>query len=105
MDKMTELSTDFLSLVAEAIGLPKDSFVKYYDGIGESESGTKRQDKLKIIKYPDLAELGEDGRNAQGGVSYSYPQFCLFSFPFPPYLILIEGPLRVRVHDADGCNN
>lgn len=62
---MTALSTDFLSLVAQAIGLPKETFEKYFEGVGESESGTKRQDKIKIVKYPDLAELGTEG--GQGG--------------------------------------
>ncbi|KAI5785840.1 hypothetical protein EDC01DRAFT_189539 [Geopyxis carbonaria] len=67
IDLMTDLSTEFTSLIAEAIGLPADAFVKFYDGIGKSESGTKRQDKLKIIKYPDMGELGQDGKGAQGG--------------------------------------
>lgn len=58
--------------IAEAIGLPADAFVKYFDGIGKSESGTKRQDKLKIIKYPDMGELGQDGKEAQGGVDQNY---------------------------------
>ncbi|TGZ83470.1 Clavaminate synthase-like protein [Ascodesmis nigricans] len=61
---MGELSSEFTSLVAEAIGLPRDAFEKYYHGIGESRSGTKRQDKLKIVKYPDLGELG--GGSNQG---------------------------------------
>lgn len=70
---MTALSTDFLSLVAQAIGLPKESFEKYFEGVGESESGTERQDKIKIVKYPDLAELGTEG--GQGGEYRSYYRF------------------------------
>lgn len=68
---MTALSTDFLGLIAQAIGLPKESFEKYYDGVGESESGTERQDKVKIVKYPDLAELGAEGGQGGGYLSYS----------------------------------
>lgn len=67
---MTTLSTNFLSLVAQAIGLPKESFEKYYEGVGDSESGTERQDKIKIVKYPDLAELGAEG--GQGGEYCNY---------------------------------
>ncbi|PWW76457.1 Clavaminate synthase-like protein [Tuber magnatum] len=67
MNQMAELSTNFTSLVAEAIGLPADSFEKYYDASDESASGTKRQDKLKIVKYPDSGELGEQATGRQGG--------------------------------------
>lgn len=67
---MTALSTNFLSLIAQAIGLPKESFEKYFEGVGESESGTERQDKIKIVKYPDLAELGAEG--GQGGEHRNY---------------------------------
>jgi hypothetical protein len=47
--------------------LEKDAFERFYEGIGESKSGKKRQDKLKIVKYPDMDELGADGETAQGG--------------------------------------
>lgn len=70
---MTTLSTDFLSLIAQAIGLPRESFEKYFEGVGESESGTERQDKIKIVKYPDLAELGTEG--GQGGKCRGYHRF------------------------------
>ncbi|RPB04401.1 Clavaminate synthase-like protein [Choiromyces venosus 120613-1] len=66
MNQMTELSTNFTSLVAEAIGLPANSFEKYFDASEDSASGTKRQDKLKIVKYPDLGELGEQVVGSQG---------------------------------------
>lgn len=49
----------FISLVAEAIGLPPDAFASYFD--------QNQQHKLKIVKYPDLDELGIDGAvEAQG---------------------------------------
>lgn len=66
MDQMAQLSTEFTSLVAEAIGLPRDAFERYYHGIGESASGTKRQDRLKVVKYPDMGEVAGKGGNNQG---------------------------------------
>lgn len=56
MDAMGSFSEQFLSLVAEALGLERDLFAKYYEG-SESASGTKRQDRLKIVRYPDATEL------------------------------------------------
>jgi isopenicillin N synthase-like dioxygenase len=70
---MTQLSTDLTALIAEAIGLPKDAFERFFEGIGESQSGTQRQDKLKLVKYPDMRELGMEGDAAQGGM-YRNPQ-------------------------------
>ena len=55
--------------IAESIGFPADAFDRFYHGIGESASGTKRQDKLKLVKYPDMAELRAEGDIAQGGLS------------------------------------
>lgn len=57
MSRMGEISIYFTSLIAEAIELPKDAFNKYFDH--------DQQHKLKIVKYPDLAELGIEG-SAQG---------------------------------------
>ncbi|KAI9785917.1 MAG: hypothetical protein M1839_008183 [Geoglossum umbratile] len=61
MIQMGEVSMFFMCLVAEAIGLPPDAFDRFFD--------TSQQHKLKIIKYPDLAELGtaaEGKTEAQG---------------------------------------
>ena len=57
MTKMGAVSMEFISLVAEAIGLPSDAFDRFFD--------RSQQHKLKIVKYPDLAELGVEGE-AQG---------------------------------------
>ncbi|KAF2225308.1 hypothetical protein BDZ85DRAFT_91654 [Elsinoe ampelina] len=57
MARMGKMSIDFTSLIAEAIGLPKGAFDNFFD---ESQ-----QHKLKIVKYPDLEELGVEGE-AQG---------------------------------------
>jgi len=47
---MGQISIFFTSLIAEAIGLKPDAFDKYFD--------EDQQHKLKIVKYPDLKELG-----------------------------------------------
>lgn len=57
MKQMGEMSMVFTSLIAEAIGLPADAFRQFFD--------KSQQHKLKIVKYPDLAELGVEGE-AQG---------------------------------------
>ena len=58
MTKMGKMSIWFTSLCAEAIGLPANAFDKFFDGEAQ-------QHKLKIVKYPDLEELGVEGE-AQG---------------------------------------
>lgn len=50
MARMGRISIAFTSLIAEAIGLPPDAFDKYFD--------ENQQHKLKIVKYPDVGELG-----------------------------------------------
>lgn len=50
----------FTSLIAEAIGLPADSFDRYFD--------EDQQHKLKVVKYPDLKELGLDSEQQGQGV-------------------------------------
>lgn len=57
MSRMGGISIYFTSLIAEAIELPSDAFNKYFD--------KDQQHKLKIVKYPDVAELGIEGA-AQG---------------------------------------
>ncbi|KAH0542972.1 hypothetical protein FGG08_002660 [Glutinoglossum americanum] len=60
-DWMGDISMFFMSLVAEAIGLPPNAFSCFFDA--------SQQHKLKIVKYPDLAELGaaaEGKTEAQG---------------------------------------
>ncbi|KAH9906561.1 Clavaminate synthase-like protein [Xylariomycetidae sp. FL2044] len=53
MRRMGAVSIYFTSLIAEAIELPPDAFDRYFD--------EDQQHKLKIVKYPDAAELGIDG--------------------------------------------
>ena len=53
MQKMGDMSMEFTSLIAEAIGLPPNAFERFFD--------KAQQHKLKIVKYPDLEELGLEG--------------------------------------------
>ncbi|KJZ77436.1 hypothetical protein HIM_03160 [Hirsutella minnesotensis 3608] len=58
MRRMGEMSIYFTSLIAEAIQLPRDAFAKYFD--------EHQHHKLKIVKYPDMGELGRGGDGARG---------------------------------------
>lgn len=63
MSRMGAISIQFTSLIAEAIELPADAFDRYF------EAGPQQQQhKLKIVKYPDVAELGLDGEVQGQGV-------------------------------------
>lgn len=53
MTTMGDISMEFISLVAEAIGLSANAFERFFD--------KEQQHKLKIVKYPDLQELGVEG--------------------------------------------
>lgn len=53
INQMGDIATYFTSLIAEAIGLPSTAFDKYCKG--------DQSHKLKIVKYPDLQELGLEG--------------------------------------------
>lgn len=50
MHQMSSISIFFTSLIAEAIGLPPNAFDTYFS--------PGQQHKLKVVKYPDLKELG-----------------------------------------------
>jgi isopenicillin N synthase-like dioxygenase len=53
MAELGALSIFFTSLVAEAISLPANAFDRFFD--------VNQQHKLKVVKYPDLADLGPVG--------------------------------------------
>lgn len=63
MASMGRISIAFTSLIAEAIGLPAGAFDRYFD------AGGRQQHKLKVVRYPDAAELGlADGDGQRQGV-------------------------------------
>ncbi|KAI5807602.1 hypothetical protein DFH27DRAFT_479474 [Peziza echinospora] len=68
MDLMTELSTEFVGLTAEAIGLPANAFDRFYwgEGDGDEKNQKRRQDKLKLVKYPDAGTLQSSTTSNQG---------------------------------------
>ena len=80
MSRMGEVAAKFLSLVAEAMGLPPDAFDQFFEPKG---SRWEQQHKLKIVKYPDVADL-PPGATTQGvgphkGLpSIEYPDFRLY---------------------------
>ena len=47
--RMSNLSTQFTSLIAESLNLPSSAFDRFFD--------KDQQHKLKIVKYPDTASL------------------------------------------------
>ncbi|MCJ1436867.1 hypothetical protein MMC27_006249 [Xylographa pallens] len=55
---MSHLATRFTSLIAEALDLPPTAFDRFFD--------KDQQHKLKIVKYPDVSQLGFDDTNAPG---------------------------------------
>ncbi|KAI0150880.1 naringenin 3-dioxygenase [Pestalotiopsis sp. NC0098] len=59
MASMGRISIAFTSLIAEAIGLPAGAFDRYFD------AGGRQQHKLKVVRYPDAAELGLADRDGQ----------------------------------------
>lgn len=62
MERMGAISLRFTSLIAEAVGLPSDAFDRYFDA-------PRQQHKLKIVRYPDVAELGHGQEQGQDGNS------------------------------------
>lgn len=63
MTRMGTMSLYFTSLMAEAIGLPPTAFERYFD-----PDPLRRQHKLKIVKYPDVSELGAAAAGSNQGV-------------------------------------
>lgn len=61
MRLMGTMSIRFTSLIAEAIELPRGAFDKYFDG-------PSQQHKLKVVKYPDVGELGPGAAASRQGV-------------------------------------
>ncbi|KAL7926770.1 Clavaminate synthase-like protein [Trichoderma austrokoningii] len=88
MRQMGDITMYFTSLIAEAIELPKDAFEKYVEA--------EPQHKLKIIKYPDLAELGLPA-GAQGQGVGPHKDSMLTS-----YLLQATGHRGLQVQNVQG---
>ncbi|KAI9841078.1 MAG: hypothetical protein M1838_003788 [Thelocarpon superellum] len=61
MAQMGQMSLFFTSLVAQALSLPGDAFARFFD--------PNQQHKLKIVKYPDGAELASASAAASSSSS------------------------------------
>jgi len=58
MQRMSEISTFFTSLIAEALDMPADAFNRFFDA--------DQQHKLKIVKYPEAPTKSDDPLDRQG---------------------------------------
>ncbi|ETN46013.1 uncharacterized protein HMPREF1541_00196 [Cyphellophora europaea CBS 101466] len=85
---MGDMSIRFTSLCAEAIGMPANAFDRFFDDA--------QQHKLKIVKYPDLDELGVDGAVEAQGVG-PHKDSMLSS-----YLLQASNHRGLQVQNADG---
>lgn len=91
MRRMGAISLEFTSLVAEAIDLPADAFARYFDG-------DRQQHKLKIVKYPDVAELGLDGSSDIEGQGVGPHKDSMLS----SYLLQASGHRGLQVQNMQG---
>lgn len=88
MKLMGEMSMRFTRLCAEAVGLPKNSFDRFFD--------EAQQHKLKIVKYPDLNELGvAEGVESQGVGPHKDSMLT-------SYLLQVTDHRGLQVQNADG---
>jgi hypothetical protein len=58
MERMSDISTLFTSLIAEALGMPSTAFDRFFDH--------DQQHKLKIVKYPEAPTESDDPLDRQG---------------------------------------
>lgn len=84
--RMGEMSIFFTSLIAEAIGLPANAFERFFD--------EDQQHKLKIVKYPDLKELGLEGQGQGVG---PHKDSMLSS-----YLLQVSDHRGLQVQNTEG---
>ncbi|PMD61677.1 putative isopenicillin N synthetase [Hyaloscypha bicolor E] len=89
---MGEISIFFTSLIAEAIGLPATAFNKYFDA--------DQQHKLKIVKYPDLKELGlwKEGDEVKEGQGVGPHKDSMFT----SYLLQVTKHKGLQVQNLRG---
>ncbi|PVH81516.1 putative isopenicillin N synthetase [Cadophora sp. DSE1049] len=90
--RMGEISIFFTSLIAEAIGLSPTAFNKYFD--------VDQQHKLKIVKYPDLKELGlwKEGEEAPEGQGVGPHKDSMFT----SYLLQVTKHKGLQVQNLAG---
>jgi len=103
MGLMGNVAAKFLSLVAEAIGLPPDSFDQFFE---PKDSRWKQQHKLKIVKYPDVADLPA-GATTQGvgphkGSPTPLKRMLILDSMLSSYLLQVTDHRGLQVQNGDG---
>jgi len=90
--RMGKISIFFTSLIAEAIGLSPTAFNKYFD--------VDQQHKLKIVKYPDLKELGlwKEGEEVPEGQGVGPHKDSMFT----SYLLQVTKHKGLQVQNLAG---
>ncbi|KAG4431094.1 hypothetical protein IFR05_013428 [Cadophora sp. M221] len=90
--RMGMISIFFTSLIAEAIGLSPTAFNKYFDA--------DQQHKLKIVKYPDLKELGlwKEGEEIPEGQGVGPHKDSMFT----SYLLQVTQHRGLQVQNLAG---
>ncbi|KAI1106162.1 putative isopenicillin N synthetase [Jackrogersella minutella] len=90
MQRMGAISIEFTSLIAEAIDLPAHAFDRYFDA--------DQQHKLKIVKYPDVSELGLAGDGAAEGQGVGPHKDSMLT----SYLLQASGHRGLQVQNMQG---
>ena len=73
---MSQLSTEFTSLIAESLGLSRTAFDRFFD--------KDQQHKLKIVKYPDTASL-PGSEESQGVGPHKDSMLTSYLLQVPPH--------------------
>ena len=76
ISQMSKLSTDFTSLIAEALHLPPTAFDRFFDA--------DQQHKLKIVKYPDTSSLPTTSQS-QGVGPHKDSMLTSYLLQVPPH--------------------
>lgn len=63
MTRMGAMSLGFTALMAEAIGLSPSAFERYFE-----PDPDRQHHKLKVVKYPDVGQLGTGAKGSNQGV-------------------------------------
>jgi isopenicillin N synthase-like dioxygenase len=88
MARLSELSMFFTALVAEALGMPPNAFDCFFD--------MNQQHKLKIVKYPEVADASNDDALARQGVG-PHKDSMLSSF-----LLQVTSQPGLQAQNLDG---
>jgi len=74
---MSTLSTDFTSLIAQSLGLPRTAFDRFFD--------KDQQHKLKVVKYPDSGSIPSRNPQPQGVGPHKDSMLTSYLLQVPPH--------------------